>query len=84
MSADGAESVIYVGDGRIQQRSVDIKDLDDDLAQQHQQQQQQQQQQKEQQEHQINKNRSKLLHKGLHHSYQEASTNLIPPILSKS
>ena len=34
MSADGAESVIYVGDSRLQQRSVDVKDLDDQLAQQ--------------------------------------------------
>ncbi len=33
MSADGAESVIYMGDKRIQQRSVDVKDLEDDLAQ---------------------------------------------------
>jgi hypothetical protein len=32
MSADGAESVIYLGDARTQQRSVDVKDLDDDLA----------------------------------------------------
>ena len=31
MSADGGESVIFVGDGRLQQRSVDVKDLDDDL-----------------------------------------------------
>ena len=31
MSADGAESVIFVGDGRMQQRSVDVKDLDEDL-----------------------------------------------------
>jgi hypothetical protein len=34
MSADGAESVIYMGESRIQQRSIDVKDLDDDLAQQ--------------------------------------------------
>ena len=34
MSADGGESVIYVGDSRGQQRSVDVKDLDDDLAEQ--------------------------------------------------
>lgn len=27
---------------------------------------------------------SKLLHKTLHHSYQEASTNLVPPTLSNS
>ncbi len=33
MSTDGAESVIYMGDKRIQQRSVDVKDLDDNLAQ---------------------------------------------------
>jgi hypothetical protein len=39
MSADGAESVIYMGESRIQQRSVDVKDLDDDLAEQQQQQQ---------------------------------------------
>ncbi len=32
MSADGGESVIYLGDARTQQRSVDVKDLDDDLA----------------------------------------------------
>jgi hypothetical protein len=32
MSADGGESVIYLGDGRKQERSVDVKDLDDDLA----------------------------------------------------
>lgn len=32
MSADGAESVIYMGDGRLEQRSVDVTDLDDDLA----------------------------------------------------
>lgn len=38
MSADGVESVIYVGDGRNQDRSVDIKELDDDLAQQSQEQ----------------------------------------------
>ncbi|CAF0802048.1 unnamed protein product [Rotaria sordida] len=72
MSHDGIESVIYIGDARIQQRSVDVKDLDDDLAQQQQQQQQ------------TNNNRSKILQKGLHHSYQEASTNLIPPKLSNS
>ncbi|CAF4655691.1 unnamed protein product [Rotaria sp. Silwood1] len=77
MSHDGAESVIYIGDQRIQQRSVDIKDLDDDLAQQQQQKQKQQQQQ-------TNNNRSKILQKGLHHSYQEASTNLIPPNSSNS
>jgi hypothetical protein len=37
MSADGGESVIYMGDSRIQQqqqRSVDVKDLEDDLAEQ--------------------------------------------------
>jgi hypothetical protein len=45
MSADGAESVIYMGESRIQQRSVDVKDLDDDLAEQQQKEQQQQQQQ---------------------------------------
>ena len=39
MSGDGAESVIYVGESRMQQRSVDVKDLDDDLAQQQQEQQ---------------------------------------------
>jgi len=26
----------------------------------------------------------KLLHTGIHHSYQETSTNLIPPVLSNS
>ena len=31
MSADGGESVIYLGDNRLHQRSVDIKDLDDQL-----------------------------------------------------
>lgn len=31
MSADGGESVIYVGDNRQQKRSVDVKDLDDQL-----------------------------------------------------
>ncbi|CAF1273526.1 unnamed protein product [Adineta ricciae] len=67
MSADGGESVIYLGDSRIQQRSVDIKDLDEDLVEQ------------EQQGNQLNTNRRspKLLHAGLQHSYQETSTNLI-------
>lgn len=31
MSADGAESVIFLGDGRKQQRSIDVRDLDDQL-----------------------------------------------------
>ena len=39
MSADGAESVIYLGESRIQQRSVDVKDFDDQLDQQEQEQQ---------------------------------------------
>ncbi|CAF1098541.1 unnamed protein product [Adineta steineri] len=75
MSADGAESVIYMGESRKQQRSVDVKDLEDDLAQQEQDQQKL-----------LNYNRRspKLLHTGLHHSYQETSTNLIPPSLSNS
>ncbi len=33
MSTDGAESVIYMGDARIKQRSIDVKDLDNDLPQ---------------------------------------------------
>lgn len=70
MSVDGAESVIYVGDSRLQQRSVDVKDLDDQLAQQ------------EYEQQTINQNRRspKLLHTGIHHSYQEGSSmGLAPP-----
>ncbi|UJR34105.1 hypothetical protein I4U23_021513 [Adineta vaga] len=74
MSTDGGESVIYVGDSRIQQRSVDVKDLDEDLAEQ------------QQQQNLLNHNRRspKLLHTGLQHSYQESSKNLILPNSSHS
>ncbi len=34
MSADGGESVIYMGESRIQQRSVDLKDVEEDSTEQ--------------------------------------------------
>ena len=90
MSADGAESVIYVGDTRLQQRSVDVKDLDDQLAQQEQ---EREQQLANHTRYRLSFSLSsftvsfprsrrspKLLHTGIHRSYQEGSSmGLAPP-----
>lgn len=70
MSADGAESVIYLGESRLQQRSVDVKDLEDQLNEV-----------EEKQNPSETQRNLKLMQTGFHHSYQEhSSTALTLPI----